>query len=119
MLTDYARYLWFRLTHTWYGLVYAVLYVAISLASGASVARSLRGFMIPVAREQWHTDCLGVYGDIVASDGENDYDATLTDCKLHCTGCQRTGCMFCGFGAHLEKGENRFERMKHTHPKHY
>ena len=65
MLTDYARYLWFRLTHTWYGLVYAVLYVAISLASGASVARSLRGFMIPVAREQWHTDCLGVYGDIV------------------------------------------------------
>lgn len=60
-----------------------------------------------------------VYGDIVASDGENDYGATLIDCKLHCTGCQRTGCMFCGFGAHLEKGENRFERMKHTHPKHY
>ena len=60
-----------------------------------------------------------VYGDIVASDGENDYDATLIDCKLHCTGCQRTGCMFCAFGAHLEKGENRFEQMKHTHPKHY
>lgn len=60
-----------------------------------------------------------VYGDIVASDGENDYEATLIDCKLHCTGCQRTGCMFCGFGAHLEKGENRFERMKHTHPTHY
>lgn len=60
-----------------------------------------------------------VYGDIVASDGENDYDATLTECPLHCTGCQRTGCMFCAFGAHLEKGENRFERMKHTHPKHY
>lgn len=32
---------------------------------------------------------------------------------------KRTGCMFCAFGAHLEKGENRFERMKHTHPKHY
>ena len=60
-----------------------------------------------------------VYGDIVGSDGENDYDTTLTECPLHCTGCQRTGCMFCGFGAHLEKGENRFERMKHTHPKHY
>lgn len=60
-----------------------------------------------------------VYGDIVAGDGENDYDATLVDCPLHCTGCQRTGCMFCAFGAHLEKGENRFERMKHTHPKHY
>lgn len=60
-----------------------------------------------------------VYGDIVAGDGENDYVETLIDCNLHCTGCQRTGCMFCAFGAHLEKGENRFERMKHTHPKHY
>lgn len=60
-----------------------------------------------------------VYGDIVASDGENDYPSTLIEKPLHCTGCQRTGCMFCGFGAHLEKGENRFERMKHTHPKHY
>lgn len=60
-----------------------------------------------------------VYGDIVASDGENDYGATLIDCNLHCTRCQRTGCMFCAFGAHLEKGVNRFERMKLTHPKHY
>lgn len=66
-----------------------------------------------------HIPIASVYGDIVASDGENDYAETLIDCKLHCTGCQRTGCMFCGFGAHLEKGENRFERMKHTHPKHY
>jgi 3'-phosphoadenosine 5'-phosphosulfate sulfotransferase (PAPS reductase)/FAD synthetase len=60
-----------------------------------------------------------VYGDIVASDGENDYPSTLIEKPLRCTGCQRTGCMFCAFGAHLEKGENRFERMKHTHPKHY
>lgn len=60
-----------------------------------------------------------VYGDIVASDGENDYNATLTPCALHCTGCRRTGCIFCGFGAHLEKGETRFERMKYTHPRHY
>ena len=60
-----------------------------------------------------------VYGDIVASDGENDYPSTLIEKPLHCTGCQRTGCMFCAFGAHLEKGENRFERMRKTHPKHY
>ena len=66
-----------------------------------------------------HIPIASVYGDIVASDGENDYTETLIDCKLHCTGCQRTGCMFCAFGAHLEKSENRFERMKHTHPKHY
>lgn len=32
-----------------------------------------------------------VYGEIVASDGDNDYAETLIDCKLHCTGCQRTG----------------------------
>ena len=31
-------------------------------------------------------------------------------------GYTRTGCMFCAFGAHLEKRPNRFERMKHTHP---
>ena len=74
------------------------------------VLRYIVGNQIPYA---------SVYGDIVASDGENDYDTTLTDCNLHCTGCQRSGCMFCAFGAHLEKGENRFERMKHTHPKHY
>lgn len=66
-----------------------------------------------------HLFYASVYGDIVASDGENDYGATLIDCKLHCTGCQGTGCMFCAFGAHLEKGVNRFERMKLTHPKHY
>lgn len=32
-------------------------------------------------------------------------------------GEKRTGCMFCAYGAHLEKGENRFQRMAITHPK--
>lgn len=32
-------------------------------------------------------------------------------------GEKRTGCMFCVFGAHLEKGPNRFQRMAVTHPK--
>ena len=40
-------------------------------------------------------------------------------CKLRTTGCDRTGCIFCGFGAHREKGEGRFERLKRTHPKQY
>lgn len=35
------------------------------------------------------------------------------------TGLNRTGCIFCGFGAHLEKGETRFEKLKVTHPKQY
>jgi len=34
-------------------------------------------------------------------------------------GEKRTGCMFCMFGVHLEKGENRFQRMNRTHPKQY
>ena len=29
----------------------------------------------------------------------------------------RTGCMFCMFGVHMEKGENRFQKMYRTHPK--
>lgn len=68
-----------------------------------------------------------VYGDIVI-----DYDA-MGQCKnqisfadygifgedrpsLKTTGCDRTGCVFCGFGCHLEK-ESRFLRLKETHPK--
>lgn len=39
--------------------------------------------------------------------------------KLYTTGLHRTGCMFCIFGAHLEKSPNRFERMRETHPKQY
>ena len=36
-----------------------------------------------------------------------------------CTGVDRTGCMFCMFGVHLEQHPNRFERMRLTHPKIY
>lgn len=32
---------------------------------------------------------------------------------------QRTGCMFCMFGVHLEKAPNRFQRMALTHPREY
>tara|TARA_Y100000034_G_C6860785_1_gene391726 strand:+ start:68 stop:931 length:864 start_codon:yes stop_codon:yes gene_type:complete len=39
--------------------------------------------------------------------------------EIYNMGYDRTGCMFCMFGVHLEKGENRFQRMKKTHPKHY
>ena len=35
--------------------------------------------------------------------------------KIYDMGENRTGCMFCMFGVHLEKGENRFDRMKKTH----
>lgn len=73
-----------------------------------------------------------VYGEILTDDEESgqmnifDYEdvaeAGIFDLNrplLHTTGCDRTGCMFCLYGAHLEKGEGRFERMKKTHPKQY
>lgn len=36
--------------------------------------------------------------------------------KIYDMGYARTGCMFCAFGAHMEKSPNRFQRMQHTHP---
>ena len=38
---------------------------------------------------------------------------------LETTGCDRTGCIFCMFGCHLEKEPNRFQRLKETHPRQY
>lgn len=62
-----------------------------------------------------------VYGEIVEDD---DNQICIDGCgkKLKCTKCQRTGCIFCGYGAHHDKdggGESRFVRLKHTHPKQY
>lgn len=54
-----------------------------------------------------------VYGDIV----ERDDQMCMFDTALCTTGCVRTGCIYCGFGAHLEKGEGRFQRLKRTHPR--
>lgn len=54
---------------------------------------------------------VSVYGDIIeCKDKKNK-------CKLCTTGCDRTGCIYCGFGLHLEKGETRFQKLKNTHPK--
>ena len=71
-----------------------------------------------------------VYGEVVVDyeaegqlDGQMDmFDLGILDKDrrlLKTTGCSRTGCMFCGYGCHLEKSPNRFERMKETHPKQY
>lgn len=51
-----------------------------------------------------------VYGEIKQAD----------DGTYYTTGANRTGCIFCGFGCHLEKdGEKRFVNLKTTHPKQY
>ena len=67
-----------------------------------------------------------VYGDIVIDYekmGELQGQSFLFETgnePLRTTGCERTGCVLCGFGCHLEKpGEGRFEMLKQTHPKYY
>lgn len=62
-----------------------------------------------------------VYGDIVydCDEPEQERFPDATTLKLKTTGCPRTGCMFCAFGTHLEKGETRFQRLARTHPKQY
>lgn len=63
------------------------------------VLKYLKRFNIPYA---------SVYGDILYDEKKKKY---------YTTGCNRTGCIFCGFGCHLEKEPNRFQRLKQTHPK--
>lgn len=48
-----------------------------------------------------------VYGDVVEENG-----------KLRCTGCQRTGCVFCCFGAH-QKDDRRFHELAKISPRQY
>ena len=75
-----------------------------------------------------------VYGDVVIDyeamgqvEGQMDMSQLASEFGvfdvgrpiLKTTGVNRTGCMFCGYGCHLEKSPNRFELMKKTHPKQY
>ena len=69
-----------------------------------------------------------VYGQVVSDDEEMgqmqlaDYEGMelfdIGNQPLHCTGCDRTGCVCCGFGAHIQ-GDDRFVRLKQTHPQMY
>lgn len=68
-----------------------------------------------------------VYGEIQNVDEEGNVLPSETldgsyvmprGCKWQCSGCQRTGCIFCGFGAHSEN-VSRFERLAQTHPRQY
>lgn len=85
------------------------------------VLHYIKEFNIPIC---------SVYGDIVYDERKSeqlegqleitDYGIIESDYVLKTTGCSRTGCMFCGFGCHLERdGLGRFELMKQTHPKQY
>ena len=65
-----------------------------------------------------------VYGQVVYSSSPEQMriEEFIDDCetdKLQTTGCNRTGCIFCGFGCHLDKSPSRFESLKETHPRQY
>ena len=49
-----------------------------------------------------------VYGELKETNG-----------LLYFTNYKRTGCVFCGYGCHLEKEPNRFQTLAHTHPQLY
>ena len=49
-----------------------------------------------------------VYGELKESNG-----------ILYFTNYNRTGCVFCGYGCHLEKEPNRFQTLAKTHPQLY
>ena len=72
---------------------------------------------------EYNVPIASVYGEIVGVDDVgNEYQPTSLigdTLKLKCTGCDRTGCVFCAFGAHLEKGETRFQKLAKTHPRLY
>lgn len=79
------------------------------------VLQYIKKYNIPIAP---------VYGDIVYAESpeqmrfeEMGVDGCGTE-KLKTTGCDRTGCVYCAFGCHLQK-DSRFERLKQTHPRQY
>lgn len=69
-----------------------------------------------------------VYGDVVEDYGDtmdgqlslNDFGCGCGQCRYKTTGCKRTGCVLCGYGAGTESYEDsRFVKLKETHPKFY
>lgn len=58
--------------------------------------------------QKYNLQVAPVYGELVKEGNE-----------LHFTKCQRTGCIFCGFGCQNECSPNRFQKLAETHPKLY
>lgn len=79
--------------------------------------------------KKYDVQICSVYGEVCVktSEAEDEGQINLIDflgCyepedTLQTTGCDRTGCIFCGFGCHKETEPNRFQRLKKTHPRQY
>lgn len=77
---------------------------------------------------RYNIQIASVYGEVVALDEDGiEYNRETAafmlqwslPCRLHCTGCQRTGCVFCGFGFHNDKGLTRFQQLALIEPRKY
>ena len=79
--------------------------------------------------KKYNVPYASVYGDIQVKPPEGTEEGQINiidflgcyepEDTLATTGCDRTGCIFCMFGCHLEKEPNRFQRLKETHPRQY
>lgn len=79
--------------------------------------------------KKYNVPYCSVYGDIQIKQNSKDLAGQInlidflgcyeSEDVLETTGCDRTGCIFCMFGCHLEKEPNRFQRLKETHPRQY
>lgn len=87
--------------------------------------RRIRKWLLSEYENSTRLPIASVYGDIeYVNDSDQmrveDFGIECGGCdELRTTGCQRTGCIFCGFGCHREDSPNRFERLKITHPRQY
>lgn len=69
-----------------------------------------------------HLPICSLYGEVVPADEQLTFDDMGFDTgnaprkKYKTTGCTRTGCALCAYGAHHEKYPSRFELLKQTHP---
>ena len=70
---------------------------------------------------KYEIEICSVYGEVMAVDANGLFYDPMPgiDCKLKCTGCQRTGCIWCALGAQFDKGLSRYQRLAITHPKQY
>ena len=59
--------------------------------------------------DKYNIEICSIYGDVVKDESG----------LWETTGVSRSGCVFCFYGVHLEKGETRIQALARTHPKQY
>lgn len=89
------------------------------MKTGCNAFNSVRPLSMPLAFwteqdilhyiKKYNLRYASIYGELIEDENE----------ELHFTKEKRTGCVFCGFGCHLEKEPNRFQRLAETHPELY